>query len=70
MEVVHKDTMARFNRVLDSRPPCERRIAQMYAMGEARACARTLAPEFGKSEDTIRNYRKKFDKFASSYLAE
>ena len=69
-EVVHQDTMARFDKALDSRPPCERRIAQMYAMGETRACARTLASEFGKSENTIRNYRKKFDKFASGYLAE
>ena len=58
------------DKALDSRPPYECRIAQMYALGESRACARTLAPEFGKSEDTIRNYRKKFDKFASGYLAE
>lgn len=70
VEAVHQDTMARFDKALDSRPPYERRIAQMYAMGESRACARTLAPEFGKSKDTIRNYRKKFDKFASDYLAE
>lgn len=70
VEAVHQDTMALFDKALDSRPPYERRIAQMYAMGESRACARTLAPEFGKSKDTIRNYRKKFDKFASDYLAE